>query len=152
MSAWILRICVDETKPYWYEVDKAFEKLGTIPQGQNIHIKKIAVGDIVYIYENTPVKSIGWKCKVVAVNIAPQDVDIDDSEFAHGYDEGDDSYIKITAIGKYDDEARKKLSLDKLRENGLTQERSSFNLNSPRVNPKLLDYINSVEPSVVYND
>ena len=145
MSAWILRICVDETKPYWYEIDRAFEKLGTIPQAQNIHIKNIAVGDIVYVYETYPIQKIGWKCEVVAIKIAPQDVDIDDSEFAHGYDEGDDSYIKITAIGKYDEEARKKLSLDKLRENGLTQERSSFNLNSPRVNPQLLRYIDSVK-------
>ena len=147
MSVWILPCCVNEKKDYYYEVDRAFETLKTIFWAQSRPIANIEVGDIVYIYESSPVQAIGWKCRVLAVKVAPQNVDIDDSEFAHGYDEGDDSYIKITRLAKYDGDKRRKLSLDKLEKNGLTQKRSSH-----RVNPQLLSYINSVKPSVVYDD
>ena len=149
MSAWILRICVDETKPYWYEIDRAFKKLGTIPQAQNIHIKNIAVGDIVYIYEGLPIQAIGWKCKVLAVKASYEESKtIDDSAFEHGYSEPANFYIKITAIGKYDDEARAKLSYAKLCENGL-----KYKMQGPfRPKGQPLVYINSVKPSVLYND
>lgn len=141
MTSWILSICVDETSSYWYEVDRAFETLRTIPQAQNKRIKNISVGDSVYVYETYPVQKIGWKCEVVDIKIAPQDVDIDDKKFEHGEDEPADSYIKITAIGKYNEESRKKLSLDELRKNGLKSNLQG----AERVKPQLLNYINSIK-------
>ena len=152
METWILHFDVDPKKKYWYDLDGALnsKKLrGTIYQAQNTHIKNISVGDIVYLYENAPVKVIGWKCRVIAVKIPYEKTsDINDSEFEHGYSEPDDFYIKITALAKYDDESRENLSLAKLRDNGLTQERSNN-----RVNPQLLRYINSIKASpVLYDD
>ena len=152
MSAWILPACVNDKKDYYYEVDRSLETLKTIFWAQSRPITNIEVGDIVYIYEGVPIQAIGWKCKVLAVKVLPQNVDIDESEFEHGETEREGYYIKVVALAKYEGKEREALSLDKLRENGLTQVRSPFNLNSPRVNPQLLDYINSVKPSVIYDD
>ena len=155
MSAWIFRIIVSEKEKYYYELDRALEEIRnrTIYQYQG-RIKSIDVGDIVYFYECDPISAICWKCKVLAVNVPYEKTyDIDDSEFEHGETEREGYYIKVVALAKYEEgKDRQKLSIDKLRENGLTQERSSFSLNSPRVNPQLLKYISSIKPSVEYND
>ena len=143
MSAWILPCCVNDKKEYYYEVDRAFEKLKTIFWAQSKPITNIEVGDIVYIYESSPVQAIGWKCRVLAVKVPPQNVNIDDSEFEHGDGGVDGSYIKITALGNdlgyYDEESRKKLSLNELRNNGLKSNLQG----AERVKPQLLKYISS---------
>ena len=154
MSAWIFRVIVSEKEKYYYDLDKALEEIPnrTIYQYQG-RIKSIEVGDIVYFYECEPVSAVGWKCKVLAVNVPYEKTyDIDESKFEHGETEREGYYIKVVALAKYEGKERTALSLYKLRENGLTQERSSFSLNSPRVNPQLLIYINSIKPSVEYND
>lgn len=132
-----------------YELDGALDKLNTIFWAQNPRIKNIAVGDIVYIYE-TPLDKkalgvVGWKCRVLAVKASYEESkSIDDKEFDHD-DESKhaDSYIKITALGsalgKYDEESRKKLSLDELRKNGLKSNLQG----AERVKPQLLKYISS---------
>ena len=148
MAAWILPACVNEKSDYYYEVDRAFETLKTIFWAQSRPITNIEVGDIVYIYESSPVKVIGWKCRVLDVKVPPQNMNIDDSEFEHGDGGVDDSYIKITALAKYDGDARDKLSYAKLCENGLKSK-----MQGPfRPKGQLLSYINSIEPSVVYDD
>ena len=148
MSTWLLPACVNEKKDYYYEVDRSLDTLKTIFWGQSNPIKNIAVGDIVYIYESSPVQAIGWKCKVIAVKVSPQNVDIDESDFEHGDGGISDSYIKITALAKYDGGARRNLSYAKLRKNGLTTR-----MQGPlRANAQLLQYINSIKPSVVYDD
>ena len=148
MNTWLLPACVNEKKDYYYEIDRSLETLKTIFWGQSNPIKNIAVGEIVYIYESSPVQAVGWKCKVLAVKVAPQNVDIDESEFEHGDGGISDFYIKITALAKYDGDARRKLSYAKLCENGLTTK-----MQGPlRVNAQLLKYINSIEPSVNYDE
>lgn len=141
MNAWILHADVVEVKKgdYWYELDRALETLKTIFWGQSKPITNIDVDDIVYIYANKPVGKITWKCRVLAVKVPPQNADIDDSEFGHGNGDTSDYYIKITALAKYYDAARAELSLEKLRQNGLTQERGPH-----RINQQLWDYINSI--------
>lgn len=147
MSAWLLPACVDAEKDYHYEIDRSLETLKTIFWGQSRPLTNIEVGDVVYIYESKPVQAIGWKCKVLAVRVPPQKVDIDESEFEHGDGGTSDFYIKITALAKYDGDARRKLSRAELEEHGLTQMRSPH-----RANAQLLKYINSIAPSVVYDD
>lgn len=149
MSTWILPACVNERSDYYYEVDRAFETLKTIFWAQSRPIINIEVGDIVYIYESSPIQAIGWKCKVIAVKATYQDTkSIDESEFEHGDGGISDFYIKITALAKYDGDARDKLSYNFLRENGLTTR-----MQGPlRAKGQLLIYINSIKPSVNYND
>ena len=148
MSAWILPCCVNDKKEYYYEVDRAFEKLKTIFWAQSKPITNIEVGDIVYIYESSPVQAIGWKCRVLAVKVPPQNVNIDDSEFEHGDGGVDGSYIKITALAKYDGDSRSKFSYAELCAKGLTTK-----MQGPiRAKGQLLLYINSVRPSVVYDE
>lgn len=148
MSVWILPSCVNEKKDYYYEVDRAFETLKTIFWAQSKPITNIEVGDIVYIYESSPIKAIGWKCRVLDVKVPPQNVDVDDSEFEHGDGGVDDSYIKITALAKYVGDSRSKLSYAELCKNGLTTK-----MQDPlKAKEQLLIYINSVKPSVEYND
>ena len=140
MSAWILPCCVNEKKEYYYEVDRAFETLKTIFWAQSRPITNIEVDDTVYIYKSSPVQAIGWKCKVLAVKVPPQNVNIDDSEFEHGNGGVDNFYIKITAICKYVGEGRCKLSYDELCKNGLTTK-----MQGPlRAKGQLLTYINSI--------
>ena len=149
MSVWILPTCVRKNNDYYYELDKALDTLKTIFWAQSRPITNIEVGDIVYIYEGLPIQAIGWKCKVLAVKASYEESKtIDDSAFEHGYSEPANFYIKITAIGKYDDEARAKLSYAKLCENGL-----KYKMQGPfRPKGQPLVYINSVKPSVEYND
>lgn len=148
MSTWLLPACVNEKKDYYYEVDRSLDTLKTIFWGQSRPITNIEVNDIVYIYESSPVQAIGWKCKVIAVKVPPQNVDIDESAFEHGDGGTSDFYIKITALAKYAGDARRKLSYAKLLENGLTTR-----MQGPlRANAQLLQYINSIKPSVVYDD
>jgi len=134
-----------------YELDGALLELKTIFWAQNPRIKNIAVGDIVYMYE-TPLNKkaegrIGWKCKVLVVKASYEESkSIDDSEFDHDdKSKHADSYIKITALGndlgKYDEESRKKLSLNELRNNGLKSNLQG----AERVKPQLLKYIISFE-------
>lgn len=141
MSTWILPCCVDENADYYYEIDNAFDKLGTIFWGQSKPITNIAVGDIVYIYETSPVKAIVWKCKVLAVDVPYEKTsDIDDSEFGHGNAGIYDSYIKITALRRYYGESKDNLAYDELCKNGLTTR-----MQGPfRPNAQLLSYINSI--------
>ena len=148
MSVGILPCCVDEKKLYYYEVDRAFETLKTIFWAQSKPITNIEVGDIVYIYESFPVQAIGWKCRVLAVKVPPQNVDIDESEFEHGDGGIDDLYIKITALAKYVGDSRSKLSYAELCANGLKSK-----MQGPfRPKGQLLIYINSIKPSVKYDD
>ena len=143
MSAWIFPVCVNKKRPYWYEVDRAFETLRTLPWGQG-RLKSIAVGDTVYIYATSPAQMIYWRCRVDAVNIPPQNMDIDDSEFEHGYAEPDDFFVKLTAVEKFNAAAREKLSYAELCAHGLKSK-----IQSPfRVNAEVLAYINSIEASV----
>lgn len=149
MSVWIFPIRVaGEKKDYYYDLDRALEKISkrTIYQSQG-RIRSIDVGDIVYFYEGVPVSAIGWKCRVLAVKVPPQKVDIDESEFEHGKTERDDYYIKVTAIAKYEGDARRNLSRAELEKHGFTQVRSPH-----RATAQLLKYINSIAPSVVYDD
>lgn len=154
MATWIFPTTVNKNKPYYYEVDRALETLKTIFWGQSRPIKNIAVGDIVYIYESSPVQAIGWKCRVLAVNVPYEETsDIDDRKFEHNYKperDRDVHYMKVTALAKYDGDSRAKLSFDKLKENGLNPNLQSIRP-SVRPNAQLLSYINSV-PSVVYDD
>lgn len=140
MSTWILPVNADQHAGYYFDVDGAFETLKTIFWGQSNAITNIAVGDIVYLYKSAPVQAIVWKCKVLAVNVAPQDVDIDDSAFEYGKKGNPDVFIKITALCKYYGEARDKLSYAELRKNGLNTTMQG----ALKVNPQLLTYINSV--------
>ena len=149
MSTWLLPACVNDKKDYYYEVDRSLETLKTIFWAQSRPIINIEVGDIVYIYESAPVQAIGWKCKVIAVKATYQDTkSIDESEFEHGDGGISDFYIKITALARYDGDARHKLSYANLCENGLTTR-----MQGPlRVKGQLFIYINSVKPSVIYDD
>ena len=149
MSVWILPTCVNEKSDYYYEIDRALETLKTIFWGQSRPITNIEVGDIVYIYESSPVQAIGWKCKVLAVKVNYQEIkSIDDSEFEHGDGGISDYYIKFTALAKYDGDSRNALSYAKLRENGLKSK-----MQGPfRPKGQSLIYINSIKPSVVYDD
>lgn len=149
MSVWLLPTCVKKNDDYYYEVDRTLDTLKTIFWAQSKPITNIAVGDIVYLYESSPVKAIGWKCKVLTVKATYESIkEIDDSEFEHGDPGIADSYIKITALARYDGDSRHKLSYAKLCENGLTTK-----MQGPlRANAQLLQYINSVTPSVKYDD
>lgn len=141
MASWILPTRVKKNSDYWYELDRALETLKTIFWGQSKPITNVSIGEIVYLYESSPVKAICWKCKILAVKVPHAGIkEIDDSEFEHGYSPSD-FYIKITALAKYDGDSREKLSYAKLCENGLTTK-----MQGPlRANPQLLEYINSVE-------
>ena len=161
MSAWIWSITVNPYKKddYYYELDRALEEMPshTIYQGQS-RIRSIEVGDIVYFYEcgkkGKSNRAIGWKCRVLAVDVPYEEIsDIDDRKFEHNYKperDRDVHYMKVTALAKYDDDSRAKLSFDKLKENGLNPNLQSIRP-SVRPNAQLLSYINSV-PSVVYDD
>ena len=145
MSAWIFPVCVNKSRSYWYEVDRAFDTLETLFWGQG-RLKSIAVGDTVYIYASFPAQMIYWRCRVDAVNIPPQGTEND--EFEHGYAEPDDFYVKLTAAKKFDAIARDKLSYAKLCAHGLRSR-----IQSPfRLNAEVLAYINSIEASVNNND
>ena len=141
MSAWIFPVCVNKKRPYWYEVDRAFETLRTLPWGQ-ARLKSIAVGDTVYIYATSPAQMIYWRCRVDAVNIPPQGTEND--EFEHGYSEPDDFYVRLTATKKFSAAAREKLSYVELRTHGLKSKIQSKH----RLNAEVLAYINSIEASV----
>ena len=77
--------------------------------------------------------------------------EIDDKKFEHGDGGIDDCYIKVTAICRYDGEAREKLSFEKLKENGLNPNLKSIR-GSFRPQGELLKYINSIKSSVKYVD
>ena len=146
MSAWIFPTTVDKNKPYHYEVDRAFDTLNTLFWGQS-RLKSIDVGDTVYIYASPPVQTIYWRCTVLDVNVAPQNVDIDDSEFEHGYSP-DVAYVKLTATRKFNATERFKLSYAEMCKHGLKSK-----MQSPfRPQGELLEYINSIESSVIYDD
>lgn len=139
MATWIFPTTVDKNKPYYYEVDRAFDTLKTLFWGQS-RLKSIAVGDAVYIYASSPVQTLCWRCTVLAVNVAPQNVDINDSEFEHGYAEPDAAYVKLTATRKFNANERFKLSYTEMCNHGLKSR-----MQSPfRVNEQLLAYINSI--------
>ena len=146
MSAWIFPTTVDKNKPYHYEVDRAFDTLNTLFWGQS-RLKSIDIGDTVYIYASSPVQTICWRCIVLDVNVAPQNVDIDDSEFEHGYSP-DVAYVKLTATRKFNATERFKLSYAEMCKHGLKSK-----MQSPfRPQGELLEYINSIESSVIYDD
>ncbi len=149
MNTWLLPANVNKNSKYHYEIDRALENLKTIFWAQSTPLKNIAVGEIVYIYESSPVQAVGWKCKVLAVRASYEATkEIDDSEFEHGDGGISDFYIKITALAKYEGESRKKLAYRELRKNGLTTK-----MQSPiRAKDNLLEYINSVAPSVNYDE
>ena len=158
MSAWIWSITVNPYKKgdYYYELDRALEEIPshTIYQGQS-RIRSIEVGDIVYFYESSPVQAIAWKCRVLAVKVPyEKTADIDERKFEHNYNperDRDVYYMKVTALAKYDGESRVKLSLSELHKNGLNPNLTS--IRSPfRPQGELLKYINSITPSVKYND
>lgn len=140
MDTWIFPINADPSANYYYNLDGALETFTKIFWGQSKPITNIEIGDIVYIYKSAPIQAVVWKCKVLKVNVALQDVDINDSAFEHGNRKAPDFCIKITALCKYYGEARDKLSYAELRKNGL-----NTTMQGPlRVNPQLLAYINSV--------
>lgn len=152
MASWIFSVIVDEKAKYYYELDRALKEMPshTIYQSQS-RIRSIEVGDIVYLYECAPEKAIGWKCRVLAVNVPYcKTSDIDESEFEHGETERDGYYMKVTALGRYKKEDRKALSLEKLKENGLNPNLKSIRP-AVRPNAQLLKYIDSV-PLVKPND
>ena len=139
MATWIFPTTVDRNKTYYYEVDRAFDTLKTLFWGQS-RLKSIAVGDTVYIYASSPVQTICWRCNVLDVNVAPQNVDINDSEFEHGYAEPDVAYVKLTSTRKFNANERFKLSYAEMCKHGLKSR-----MQSPfRVNEQLLAYINSI--------
>ena len=157
MTTWIFLIRVSgEKDEYYYDLDEALKEMPshTIYQGQG-RIKSIDVGDIVYFYECAPEKAIGWKCRVLAVDVPYEKTsDIDDKKFEHNYKperDRDIHYIKVTAIGKYNKGKEKAaLSLKKLQENGLRSKKSSEPITirgSFRPQGELLQYINSIKPS-----
>lgn len=147
MSTWIFPTAVDKNKPYRYEVDRAFDTLKTLYWGQS-RLKSIAVGDIVYIYASSPMQTICWRCTVDAVNVAPENVDIDDSEFAHGKAEPDNAYVKLTATQKFNAAERFKLSYAELQKHGLKSR-----MQSPfRPAAQVSAYINSIDSQVTDND
>ena len=154
MTAWIFPIRVaGEKEDYYYNLDGALEEMPshTIYQSQG-RIRSIDVGDMVYFYEGVPVSAIGWKCRVVAVKVPYEAIkEIDDKKFEHGDGGIDDCYIKVTAICRYDGEAREKLSFEKLKENGLNPNLKSIR-GSFRPQGELLKYINSIKSSVKYDD
>lgn len=140
MSTWIFPTTVDKNKPYRYELDRAFDTLKTLYWGQS-RLKSIAVGDTVYIYASYPVQTLCWRCTVDAVNVEPQNVDIDDSEFEHGCAPPDDAYVKLTATRKFSGTERFKLSYAEMQEHGLKSR-----MQAPfRPNAQLLAYINSID-------
>lgn len=154
---WLIKVRPRKKDDYYYELDRALKSDktgGTIYQGQG-RIKSIDVGDIVYFYECAPEEAIGWKCRVLAVNVPYEKTsDIDDKEFEHNYKperDRDVHYMKVTALGNYEKKDRKALSLEKLKENGLNPNLKSIR-GSFRPQGELLQYINSVEPSEKYND
>ena len=156
MSAWIFPIRVaGEKDEYYYDLDRALDTPPhTIYQGQS-RIRSIEVGDIVYFYESSPVQAIAWKCRVLAVKVPyEKTADIDERKFEHNYNperDRDVYYMKVTALAKYDGESRVKLSLSELHKNGLNPNLTS--IRSPfRPQGELLKYINSITPSVKYND
>ena len=146
MSVWIFPTTVDKNKPYHYELDRAFDTLKTLFWGQS-RLKSIAVEDTVYIYASFPVQALCWRCTVLEVNVAPQNVGIDDSEFEHGYSP-DVAYVKLTATRKFNATERFKLSYAEMCKHGLKSR-----MQSPfKANAQLLEYINSVESLVNHNE
>lgn len=156
MTTWIFSIRVSGKKDeYYYDLDGALKEMPshTIYQGQS-RIRSIEVGDIVYFYECAPVSAIGWKCRVLAVDVPYKEIsDIDDREFEYNYKperDRDVHYMKVTALGEYKDDSRTKLSFEKLKENGLNPNLKSIRP-AVRPNAQLLEYIDSV-PLVKPND
>lgn len=109
MSAWIIPCNLK-----YYDVNGAFAKLPRIDWKQSL--KKVEVGDTVYIYVGTPVKAIRYKCLVNKVNLpAPE---IDDSDYIRNGEAylGYGNQMELELIRAYDAEC---LPLSKLREYGL---------------------------------
>lgn len=52
------------------QVNEACRDLGRVEWHYAPQTKTVAVGDIIFLYENAPEKRIRWKCEVTAVNIA----------------------------------------------------------------------------------
>lgn len=106
------------TNPNNYDHKLAFQELEVITWKSSV--KKINVGDIVYIYSSHSDKRLTHKCIVEKVNVLEQEIIYDDkyvlsSKFDNSYQEGK-NYINLRMIEELD---QKELNYEQLVKHGL---------------------------------
>lgn len=117
MNEWIVACNLD-----YYDVYGAFSKFKCLDWKQDL--KKVEVGDAVYIYvtvrkkkiKYADVHTIKYKCCVNQVNLPTADIDDSDYILNHDIFVGCKKYMELELIREYDAEC---LSLSKLRDCGL---------------------------------
>lgn len=100
--------------PNYYNADGAFNEFKVIPWHQTANFK---INDIVYIYLSLPRQEIGYKCKVIEVEITKDNLTIDDSKYYLQEPRIYNKYMKLELLKKYDENT---LSLNTMRNNGVS--------------------------------
>lgn len=117
------------SNPKYYDIDRAFRKLGSIEWQTKCNIQK---GDICYIYLGYDTKAIRYKC--IAISDIRNVTTIDDSYYGGNPTGVEYRCVEIKPIGYY---AGKGITYENLKEHGL-----KFSIRSPiRAVGELGDYI-----------
>lgn len=130
MTTWIIPCNAN-----YYDIVHAFENLKCIDWKQS---RRIAVGDVVYIYVGRPIKAVMFKCRVNKVNLPA--IEIDDSAFVIKGDayENYGNYMELELLVKF---SQNELHLERLSKHGL-----QGSVQGPRRTNDLLDKLfNEVE-------
>lgn len=115
MASWII-----PCNPNHFDVFGAFRALKTVDWRQTV--RKIEIGDTVYIYTGRPIQAITHKCVVLDIDIPYEAVDSSDDKFILDADDQRDSlqpywrYMRLQLEKEYDPSL---LSYAKLVEHGL---------------------------------
>lgn len=119
-------------------IEKAIEHFDTFGKENFDYRGNYNIGDIIYIYECSPIKEIYYKCIVADLNYFLKENDeITKSKIKNEtYSRG--PKVELKPVFKFELDGQ--LSLDKLYEHGLKTIRTSH-----QVNDDLLDYIKTVE-------
>lgn len=131
MSEWII-----SCNPNNYNVDGAYLKHEFINWKQTVNVK---VGDIVYIYIDSPFKYIHSKCLVTKSDLMNKDIDDTEFELDNTVYDSYGRYMELKFLRRY---TEVKISLDELKKHGLKTVQGSS-----KVNEQLSKYLDECDKS-----
>lgn len=104
-----------------YDQDLVFHSNGLVDLIQDNHFKNASIGDIVFIYDISPIKRIKYKCKIIKKDIDKENEisDVQNLSNSMQLEDYEGSYIRFELIKKSDDD---RLAYDNLLKMGLKSE------------------------------
>ena len=109
------------SNPRTFDAEAAFSDADTVHWSETLQSKAMAVGDIVYLYSTTPIKAITHKCQILETGLS-QPLATDSRHWTDpqaAEDRRTRTWMRLKLLLTLDEETRRALSLESLRDHGL---------------------------------